>query len=606
MGSLKKLVRSRRGTARRGAVAREKVRFRALIPPAVCVAVPVLFALLLSCAGPSERSEFDVILRGGTVYDGLGGAPVVADVALNGDRIAAVGDLSAAMGKLERDVSGLAVSPGFVNMLSWATLSLLEDGTGLGDLVQGVTLEVFGEGQSMGPVDEASKQRLVENAPYPIDVDWTTLGGYLESLERRGVAMNVASFVGATTVRTQVVGYDDRPPSSEELEAMRGLVRTAMEEGALGVGSSLIYPPAFFASTEELIELCRVASEYGGMYISHMRSEGDRLLEGVDELIRIAREADIAAEIYHLKAAGESNWSKLDQVIERIDAAHAEGLEIYADMYLYTAGATGLTASLPPWVQEGGFESMLERLRTPSIRRRVEAEMTRPGPWENLLLSAGDPSRVLIVGVDREELKPLLGRNLAEISEERGTTPPATVVDLILEDETRVEAVYFLMSEENLVRQIQLPYMAFGSDAGAMAPREPFTNQGAHPRAYGNFARLLGRYVREQQVISLEETIRRLTSLPSRRLGLPDRGVLEPGAFADVAVFSPDQVADRATFEAPHQLAVGMHHVFVNGRPSLLDGEATGEKPGRVLRGPGWLGWSQTSDEGEVAGSTAP
>lgn len=571
-----------------------------------CTMVALMLALG-SCAGSETVDpEYDVVLRGGTVYDGRGGPPIVADVGWSGDRLAVIGDLSNATARLERDVSGLAVSPGFVNMLSWATLSLLEDGTGLGDLVQGVTLEVFGEGQSMGPLNEAAKQRLIETAPYPIEVDWQSLGEYLETLERRGVAMNVASFVGATTVRTQIVGYDDRAATPQEMEAMRVLVREAMEEGALGVGSSLIYPPAFFASTEELIELSRVAAEFGGMYISHMRSEGDRLLEGVDELIRIAREADIAAEIYHLKAAGESNWDKLDAVLERLEAARKAGLEISADMYLYTAGATGLTASLPPWVQEGGFDEMLVRLRQPDVRSRVEAEMQRPGDWENLLLSAGDPSRVLIVGVDEPELKPLLGMNLAEIAEQRGTSEQATVIDLILEDETRVEAVYFLMSEENLARQIALPYMAFGSDAGAMAPRPPFTDQGAHPRAYGNFARLLGRYVRDQQVIPLEEAIRRLTSMPSTRLGLRDRGVLEAGSFADVVVFDPDQVEDRATFEDPHQLAVGMRHVFVNGRPALLDGNATGEKPGRVVRGPGWVGWSEDTAADPTGESPTP
>jgi len=547
-----------------------------------------LAALAASCAPPET---YDVLIRNGRVYDGSGAAGRDADVGIRGDRVARVGDLSGARGDAEIDAEGLAVAPGFINVLSWATESLIVDGRSQGDIRQGVTLEVFGEGWSEGPLDDEMKKRaLEEQGDLRYDIEWTSLGEYLEHLETRGVSPNVASFVGATTVRIRELGFADRPPDDEGLERMRQLVRDAMEQGALGLGSSLIYAPGFYASTEELIELARVAGEYGGSYISHIRSEGNRLEEAVDELIRIAREADVPAEIYHLKAAGQDNWRKLDSLIGTIEAARAEGLRIRADMYNYTAGATGLDAAMPPWVQEGGYVAWAERLRDPAVRRRVEKEMTTPtDAWENLFLAAGAEG-TLLVGFKSEVLKPLTGKTLAAVAEERGTSPAATAMDLVVEDGSRVEVVYFLMSEENVKRQIALPWVSFCSDSSSMAPEGVFLKSSTHPRAYGNFARLLGRYVRDEKVIPLEEAIRKLTSLPASNLKLRDRGHLAEGAYADVVVFDPATIQDHATYDDPHQYSTGVVHVFVNGRQVLRDGEHTGELPGRVVRGPGWKG----------------
>ena len=554
----------------------------------------VLMLTCLTFAACASPPEYDTVIRGGMVYDGSGAPPVRADVGLRADTIAAVGDLGEARGRTEIDATGLAVAPGFINMLSWATESLIEDGRSQSDIRQGVTLEVFGEGWSLGPLNDAMKTDM-KNAQSDIrfDIDWTTLGEYLESLERRGVAPNVASFVGATTVRIHELGYEDRPPTPEELDRMRALVRQAMEEGALGVGSSLIYTPAFYADTDELVALSKVAAGYGGMYISHMRSEGNRLLEAVDELLTIAREAGIPAEIYHLKAAGRENWHKLDDVIARVEAARAEGLKITADMYTYTAGATGLDAAMPPWVQEGGFEAWRTRLRDPAVRARVAREMRTPtDAWENLLLAAG-PDNVLVVGFRNEKLRRYTGMTLAEVAEERGVSPETAAMDLVVEDSSRVGTVYFLMSEDNVRRQIALPWMSFGSDAGSLAPEGVFLNTNPHPRAYGNFARLLGRYVRDEGLIPLEEAVRRLTTLPASNLKLRRRGALKPGYFADVVVFDPKEIRDHATFAEPHQYATGVVHVFVNGTAVLRDGEHTGATPGRVVRGPGWTGWKE-------------
>jgi N-acyl-D-amino-acid deacylase len=520
---------------------------------------------------------------------------VVADVAIRGDAIAAVGDLADADASEVVDVQGLAVAPGFINMLSWSTLSLILDGRSQSEIRQGVTLEVFGEGVSMGPVNETVKRYLTEQLPPEIELDvaWTTLGGYLEHLVSRGISTNVASFVGATTVRVYVIGFEDRPPTGGEMSAMRELVRTAMEEGALGVGSSLIYAPAFYAGTEELVELSRVAAEYGGIYISHMRSEGDRLLESVDELLTIARESGAPAEIYHLKAAGRSNWNKLDAVIEKVEVARASGLRITADMYTYTAGATGLDAAMPPWVQEGGFEAWSGRLRDPAIRTRVAAEMDAPAEdWENLYLAAGAEG-MLLVGFRNPDLRHLIGRTLAEVAQERGTSAAETAIDLVVEDGSRVGTVYFLMSEENVRRQVALPWVSFGSDEASQAPEGVFLDRRPHPRAYGTFSRVLGRYVREERLLSLEQAIHKLAALPAKNLGLRRRGTLEEGSFADVVVFDPSTVADTATFDDPHRFAVGMIHVFVNGEQVLRDGEHTGATPGRVVRGPGWTGWNE-------------
>ncbi len=546
----------------------------------------VVFSLSCSSA-PTER--FDLIIRNGTIYDGSGSASYVGDVAIHGDRIAAIGDLSTARGGTEVDAEGLAVSPGFINMLSWAVGSLIEDGRSQGDIRQGVTLEVFGEGISYGPVNERVEQTLLQSqVDIKFDIEWTTLGEYLDFLVRRGISPNVASFVGATTVRIHEIGHQDRPPTPEEMDRMRELVRQAMEEGALGVGSSLIYAPAFYAQTDELIELCKAASQYDGMYISHMRSEGKRFLEAVDELITIAREANLPAEIYHLKAGGELNWPLLDEAIAKVEAARAEGLRITADMYTYTAGSTGLNAMMPPWVQEGGYEAWVERLKDPAIRARVRKEMTTPtDEWENFNLAAG-PEGTLLVGFKNEELKPLTGKTLADVAKMRGTSPEDTAMDLVIEDGSRVQAVYFLMSEDNVRKQIALPWVSFGSDAGSMATEGVFLRSSTHPRAYGNFARLLGKYVREEGIISLEEAIRRMTTLPADNLRIKERGSLQPGYFADVVVFDPEEIQDHATYENPHQYSIGVVHVWINGTQVLEDGEHTGATPGRVVRGPGW------------------
>lgn len=563
---------------------------------------------LSACSSP----DYDVIIRGGTVYDGSGDAPVTADVGLRADTIAAVGDLSAASGATEIDAEGLAVAPGFINMLSWATNALIIDGRSQSDIRQGVTLEVFGEGWSMGPLNDAMKRERLRDAVSDLGAldavaerlgveatgdtltwPWTTLGEYLNFLEQKGVAPNVASFVGATTVRIHEMGYADRAPTPDELERMRGLVRQAMDEGALGVGSSLIYAPAFYANTDELIALAEVAAEDDGMYISHLRSEGNRLLEALDELITIARAADIQSEVYHLKAAGQANWDKLGPAIERIEAARDEGLGVAANMYTYTAGSTGLNAAMPPWVQEGGFEAWRQRLQDPAIRARVAEAMDTPtDEWENLYLAAG-ADNVLLTGFRNEALRPLIGQTLAEVAADRGTTPAETAMDLVVEDSSRVDVVYFLMSEENVQRQIALPWMTFGSDAGSMATEGVFLESNTHPRAYGNFARLLGKYVREEQVIPLEEAIHRLTALPAERLNIRHRGRLKPGYFADLALFDPEAIQDHATYEDPHQYATGMRHVIVNGTPVLRNGEPTGATPGRVVHGPGWTGWDE-------------
>lgn len=550
----------------------------------------VAFVILGACTSPPE---YELILRNGTIVDGIGAPSYVGDLAINDDRITAVGDLSDSRGVIEVDVSGLVVAPGFINMLSWAGEALLEDGRSQGDIRQGVTLEVFGEGVSGGPLtDQMKTLEVTSQGDIRFDVEWTTLGDYLEHLAGKGVSPNIASFVGATTLRVHEVGYEDRPPTADELDRMRGLVRQAMEEGAIGIGSSLIYSPGFYAQTDELIELTKVAAEYGGLYISHMRSEGNALLESVDELLRIARESGIRAEIYHLKAAGQSNWDKLGDVIERVEAARSEGLEITANMYNYTAGSTGLDAGMPPWVQEGGYNAWVERLQDPVIRDRVRQEMTTPtNEWENLLLAAGAEG-TLLVGFKNPGLREYIGQTLAEVAAGRGTSVSDTAMDLVIEDGSRVQVVYFLMSEENVARQISLPWVSYCSDAGSYASEGIFLNSSTHPRAYGNFARLLGRYVRDERIISLEEAIRKLTSLPAGNLRIRDRGQLTAGYFADVVVFDPAQIQDHATYEDPHQYATGMVHVWVNGTQVLRDGEHTGATPGRVVRGPGWTGWS--------------
>jgi len=554
--------------------------------------VALTFSAARPCSVQAEApadAPYDVIIRGGAVYDGAGGPPVVQDVGIRADRIAALGDLSKAKAKQEVDARGLAVAPGFINMLSWATTSLLADGRSQGDIRQGVTLEVFGEGWSMGPLNPLMKKDSLDSqGDIKYEVPWTTLGEFLTHLEKRGVSCNVASFVGATTVRIHVLGYENRKPSATEMDQMRALVRQAMEEGALGVGSSLIYAPAFYADTNELIELCKEAAKYQGMYISHMRSEGNQIVEAVEELIKIARDAKIPAEIYHLKLAGKDNWPKRKRVIELIEAARKEGLRITADMYLYTAGSTGLNGAMPPWVQEGGLSDWIGRLRDPKIRAKVAEEMRTPtDEWENLMLAAGSPERVLLVGFKNPDLKHLTGKTLAEVAAKRKTTPEETAMDLVIEDNSRVDTVYFMMDEEDVKRNIALPWLSFGSDAASEAPEGAFLLSQPHPRTYGNVARLLGKYVRDEQVIPLPEAIRKLTSMPAEHLGLADRGLLKPKYYADVVVFDPKTVKDHATFEAPHQYSTGVAHVLVNGVQVLKDGEHTGAKPGKAVWGRG-------------------
>ena len=551
-----------------------------------------------SVGAPDEQiapsAAYDVVIRGGMLYDGTGQPGRRADVGLRGDQVAFIGDLSAARVPNVIDASGLAVAPGFINMLSWSTESLLVDGRSQGEVRQGVTTQIFGEGSSMGPLNAEMKKRALEQmGDIKYEITWTTLSEYLRELERRGVSQNVASFIGATTIREHVIGLEDRKPTPAQLQQMRDLVRQEMEAGALGIGSSLIYAPAFYASTEELVELCKVAAKYHGKYISHIRSEGNRFVEALEELIRISREANIPAEIYHLKAAGQTNWPKMDDAIARIQAARRRGLKITADMYTYTAGATGLDAAMPPWVLDGGPKAAYRRLRDPEERKKIAHAIRTPSKdWENLYLAAGSPDRVLLVEFKSDKLKPLTGKTLAEAAKLRGEDPVDTIMNLVGEDESRVGTVYFMMTEDNIRKQIRLPWVSFGSDAASMAPELPFTKSSAHPRAYGNFARLLGKYVRDEQVIPLTEAIRRLSGLPATNLELDRRGYLKLGMFADVVVFDPRAIADRATFENPHQYAVGMRHVFVNGAHVLKDGEHTGAKPGRALWGRGRIGRS--------------
>ena len=549
------------------------------------------FFLVIGCFGQIASADraFDVIIKGGTLYDGTGVEGRVTDIAIRGDHIISIGDLANATAKTMIDARGLAVAPGFINMLSWSTESLIQDGRSQSEIRQGVTTEIMGEGNSMGPLNERMKERYVrEQKDIKFDIKWNTLAEYLRYLEKRGVSCNVASFLGATTVRESVIGLEDKQPTPEQLEQMRELVRKEMEAGALGIGTSLIYPPAFYAKTDELIELCKVAAKYQGKYISHMRSEGNQLLESLDELIRISREAGIPAELYHIKAAGEKNWSKEDQLLARIEAAQKEGLKIRANMYTYTAAGTGLDACLPPWTEDGGYPALFKRLRDPATREKIAAEVrVDSNAWENLYLAAGSPDKILLAGFKSEKLKPFTGKSLAEVAKMRGKDPIETIMDLLSEDESRIDAMYFLMSEENVRKELAKPWISFGSDEASQAPEGVFLKSNPHPRAYGNFARVLGKYTREEKVLTLPEAVRRLSALPATNLGLDHRGFIQEGMFADVVVFDPATIADRATFDNPHQYAVGVKHVFVNGVQVLKDGEHSGAKPGRALWGPG-------------------
>ncbi len=535
--------------------------------------------------------EFDVIIKGGTVYDGAGGEPQHVDLAIRNDRIAGIGDFKTTNAKVIVDATGLAVAPGFINMLSWSNESLIEDGRSQSEIRQGVTTEIMGEGESMGPVNDRIRAHMLrQQKDIHYEIKWNTLAEYLRYLEARGISCNVASFLGATTVREYAIGFEDKAPTPQQLDEMREIVRKEMEAGALGIGTSLIYPPAFYAKTDELIELCKVAAKYQGKYISHMRSEGNRLLEALDELIRISREAGIPAEVYHIKAAGQQNWSKIDNLLSHIEAAQNEGLKIRANMYTYTAAGTGLDACLPPWTEDGGYPALFKRLRDPATREKIAEEVKTPSnEWENLYLAAGSPDKILLVGFKSDKLKPLTGKSLAEAAKTRGKDPITTIMDLIAEDESRIDTIYFLMSEENVKKEMTKPWISFGSDEASQAWEGVFLKSNPHPRAYGNFARVLGKYVREEKVISLTEAVRRLSGLPATNLGLDHRGFIKEGMFADVVVFDPATIADRATFEKPHQYAVGVKQVFVNGVQVIKDGEHTGAKPGRALWGPGKL-----------------
>ena len=554
--------------------------------------VLALAALFATSAAP-VRASYSVLIHGGTIYDGSGGAPYVGDVGLKGDKIVYVGPHAPGRATRVIDATGKAVSPGFINMLSWAVESLIVDGRGMSDTYQGVTLEVFGEGDSMGPLTPRMKQLALKregDIKYPIK--WTTLGQYLQYLQNKGVTPNVASLVGATTVRVHELGEKDVDPTPAQLTRMRALVRQAMKEGALGVGSALIYSPATYAETPELTALVSEAGKCGGMYISHMRSEGNKLLEAIDELVKISRDSGAPAEIYHFKQAGKPNWGKLDAAIAKVNAARASGQRISANMYTYTAGATGLDATMPPWVQSGGLEAWENRLKDPAVRARLIREMRTPSnDWENLLLLSGGPQNVLLVAFKNPKLKPLTGKTLAEVAKMRGKSPEETAMDLVVEDDSRVGTVYFIMNEDNLKREVALPWMSFGSDEASPAPEGVFLKSQSHPRAYGNVARLLGHYVRDEHATTLQDAVRRLTSLPASNIRIRQRGSLKPGYYADVVVFDPATIQDHSTYPKPDQLATGVNDVFINGVQVLSNGKHTGAKPGRFVHGPGWTGW---------------
>jgi N-acyl-D-amino-acid deacylase len=531
---------------------------------------------------------YDVVIRGGTVYDGSGKPGVRMDIGIRGDKIAGVGDLAKAKAKTTIDASGLAVTPGFINMLSWSNESLLADGRGQSEVRQGVTTQIMGEGWSMGPLNAAIKKRMkAEQVDIKFEIEWNTLDEYLYFLERKGIAQNVASFVGAATIREYVIGLENKKPTTDQMDVMRRLVEQEMKNGALGIGTALEYAPAYYADTEELIELCKAAAKHKGKYITHMRSEGVRLLEGIDEVIRISREAGIPAEIYHFKAAGEAHWNKMDAAIAKVEAARRAGLKITANMYVYTAGAASLSACIPPWAMAGGEIAMRRRLRDPDDRKRVIDDIRNKTDWPNFYRNAGSPDRIMLISFKQERLKPLQGKTLTEIAKERGKDPVDTLLDLLVEDESSIGTAYFITAEENIRKIVPLPWVSFGCDEAAQAPEGVFLKSMPHPRAYGNFARVLGKYVREEKLLSLEEAIQKLTSLPATNLGLDRRGQLREGFFADVVIFDPKEIIDHATYAKPHQYATGVRHVFVNGTQVLKDGEHTNAKPGRALWGPG-------------------
>ena len=547
----------------------------------------LLLVLFFSC---KQKAKYDTIIRNGMIYDGNGGEPFKADIAINADTIAFIGKLKNESAKNEIDAKAMAIAPGFINMLSWSNESLIEDGRSQSELRQGVTLEVMGEGESMGPLNEKMKNQMEKGqSDIKYKVEWNTLGEYLKWLEKRGISCNVASFVGTTTVREYVVGEDDRDPTPAQMDSMKLLVRQAMEEGAMGVGSSLIYPPAFFAKTDELIELSKEASKYGGMYISHMRNEGNKLFEALNELITISKEANIPAEIYHLKEAGKDNWWKLDSLVKMVDRARREGLKITADMYTYHASATGLTASFPPSLQDGGFDSLWYRLQRADVREKMKKAMnTNAQEWENTYYGAGGAKGVLLLSFKKDSLRKYIGKTLEEVAKIRGTSPEETAMNLIVEDSTRIGVSYFSMDSNNIKKEVALPWVSFCSDESSQAPEGVFLKTNPHPRAYGSFIRVLGKFSRDEKIISLKDAVRKLSKLPATNLKLQKRGELKVGNYADIVVFDPATVTDKATFAKPHQYAEGVIHVFVNGGQVLKDGEHTGAKPGRFVKGPAW------------------
>jgi len=557
-----------------------------------CVALAAAAGSLFVISAAPPPASYSILIRGGTIYDGSGGAPFVGDVALKGDKIVYVGPHARGRAARTIDASGKAVSPGFINMLSWANEDLIADPRGMSDTYQGVTLEVMGEGDSMGPwTPEMKRLEIKRQGDIKFPIRWTSLGQYLEWLTRKGITPNVTSFVGATTVRVHELGEKDVDPSPAQLLRMRALVRQAMKEGAVGVGSSLIYAPATYAETPELIALAQEAGRCGGMYISHMRDEGPKLLQAIDELVTISRDSGAPAEIYHYKQAGKDNWGKIDAAIARVNVARASGQRITADMYTYAASSTGFDAAFPTWMQDGGLEAWVKRLKDPQLRARAIAEMKGPKGTENAKLVVDDPEKVLLVGFKQAKLKALTGKTLAQVAKMRGKSSAETAADLIVEDGTRIQVVYFSMNPDNVKREVALPWMSFGSDAGSQAPEGVFLKSSTHPRAYGNVARLLGLYVRDQHATTLQDAIRRLTTLPATNLSIRERGSLKPGYYGDVVVFDPATIRDNGTFEKPQQLASGVEQVFINGVQVLRNGKHTGATPGQFVRGPGWSGW---------------
>jgi len=540
-----------------------------------------LTLILIGCSTPVK---YDVLIRNGDIYDGSGTPFLKGDIGIIADSVAAIGDLKKASGRIVIDATGLAVAPGFINMLSWANESLIHDGRSQGDIRQGVTLEVLGEGDSMGPLNEQMKEDMkAAQGDIKYEISWTTLSEYLDFLVSKGVSTNIASFVGTATVRIYTIGYEDRPPTPVELDSMRLLVRQAMEQGAVGVSSALQYVPASFAKPDELTSLANVAASYDGMYITHVRDEGTGLLRAIDEMIDVAGKTGVRAEIYHLKQSGKASWDLLDDVVRKIDSARTAGLQITADMYNYIASSTGFDIVMPAWVQEGGFDSWVKRLKDPVIRRKIAPEIRK-----SIMNRTGSAEKIMVIGFNNDSLKYLTGKTLAAIAAMRKKSPEETIMDLVIDDGSRIGVVYFSMSEDNVKRQIALPWMSFCSDGGSYATEGDFLKFSTHPRAYGNFARLLGKYVRDEKVIPLEEAIHKLTTFPAINLKLDRRGSLKQGYYADIVIFDKTKIRDNATFDNPHQYATGMVHVFVNGVQVIRDGDHTGATPGRVVRGPGF------------------